>query len=345
VKCGNTYNKLRILDPSQPVKRLRAELDVIVKAARRPHARKFRHTSHRCYTGTVRHLIVNADDLGLTSGVNRGIVEAHSEGIVSSATLMAKGKAFDHAVEAVRALPQLSVGCHVVLVDGSPVLDRGSVSSLVSNSEPPEFCSSLSAFAGRAVSRRLDRDQLTSEIVAQVRKLQEAGVAVSHLDTHKHTHIFPAVLDALVRAARICAVPAIRNPFVPLAAMGGLLRTKRTLWKRYGQVRLLRGFSGGFREKVARAGLVTPDGVIGVIETGSFEDSWLRRVLENLPDGTWELVCHPGYVDAELATIHTRLRESRDQERRLLLSQELKEFLVQQKIGVISYGAFAGGQR
>lgn len=295
----------------------------------------------------MRQLIVNADDLGLTAGVNRGILEAHAEGLVSSTTLMANGRAFDHAVVSLRATPQLSVGCHVVLVDGAPVADPASVSSLVASSasdgsRTPVFYSRLSAFAGLALTNCLDRDQLTAEIVAQVRKLQAAGVSVSHLDTHKHTHVFPVVLDCLLRAARICGVPAIRNPFVPLGAMRGLHRIHRTLWKRYGQVRLLRGFSGGFREKVARAGLLTPDGVIGVVETGAFEGSLLRRAMENLPAGTWELVCHPGYDDGELRTIRTRLLESRDLERRLLMSEELKEFLARQKIRVISYRALAG---
>jgi chitin disaccharide deacetylase len=293
----------------------------------------------------VRQLIVNADDLGLTLGVNRGILEAHTEGIVSSSTLMANGGAFDSAVAAVQSLPGLSVGCHVVLVDGTPVLDHTAVASLVtSESQPPEFHSRLSAFAGRAVIGRFDPDQLTSEIVAQVRKLQAAGIAVSHLDTHKHTHIFPAVLDAVVRAARICGVPAVRNPFVPLPAMRGLLGSNRQLWKRYSQVRLLRGFSGRFRAKIAQAGLVTPDGVIGVIETGSFESSLLRRVLQNLPDGTWELVCHPGYDDADLRKVHTRLLESRDLERRLLISKELREFLDHEKIRVMSYRELAKSQ-
>jgi chitin disaccharide deacetylase len=293
----------------------------------------------------VRQLIVNADDLGLTPGVNRGILESHRDGIVSSSTLMANGGAFDSAVAAVRSVPALSVGCHVVLVDGTPVLDQTAVASLVATeSEPAEFHARLSAFARRAVTRRFDPDQLTSEIAAQVRKLQVAGIEVSHLDTHKHTHIFPAVLDAVLRAARICGVPAVRNPFVPLPAMRGLLGSNRRLWKRYSQVRLLRGFSGKFRAKVARAGLITPDGVIGVIETGSFESSLLRRVLQNLPDGTWELVCHPGYDDADLRKVHTRLLESRDLERRLLISKELREFLDHEKIRVISYCELAKNQ-
>ena len=180
------------------------------------------------------------------------------------------------------------------------------------------------------------------EVVAQVRKIQAAGVPVTHLDTHKHTHIFPSILGALIKAARICGVRAIRNPVVPLNAIRmGQLAGKPGLWKRYGQVRILRGFAPQFRRRMNRAGLVTPDGVVGVVETGSFDGSLLRRMLENLPEGIWELVTHPGYDDAELRRVRTRLLRSREEERRLLMSPELREFLDAQGIQLTSYRDFA----
>jgi len=292
----------------------------------------------------VRRLIVNADDLGLTAGVNRAIMEAHARGVVTSATLMANGAAFDDAIERALSAPGLSVGCHVVLVDGTPLSNYGSVPTLVADHSAGtgRFYSRLSAFAARAVFGRFDHDQLVGEIVAQVRKVQAAGVDVSHLDTHKHTHIFPSILAALIKAARICGVPAIRNPVVPVNAIRmGQLAGKPGLWKRYGQVRILRRFAPQFRMRVKRAGLVTPDGVVGVVETGSFDGSLLRRMLENLPEGTWELVTHPGYADAELRRVRTRLLGSREEELRLLISRELREFLDAQRIQLTSYHDFA----
>jgi predicted glycoside hydrolase/deacetylase ChbG (UPF0249 family) len=303
----------------------------------------------------VRKLIVNADDLGLTAGVNRAIVESHSGGVVSSATLMANGAAFADAVTAARAAPNLSVGCHVVLVDGTPVSPPDAVDTLLAirSAEPDKFYSSLSAFAARAMLGGFDPDQLVAEITAQIRKLQSTGLQVTHLDTHKHAHIFPEILAALLRAARICGVRAIRNPFVPLQAMPArLFKGKPDLWKRYGQVRMLHTFSGPFRQRTKRAGLLTPNGVLGVIETGSVDshdggpdgssgyNALLRHTLANLPEGTWELVCHPGYNDADLRRARTRLLQSREEERRLLASPELKRFLEEQKIQIISYREF-----
>jgi predicted glycoside hydrolase/deacetylase ChbG (UPF0249 family) len=292
----------------------------------------------------VRQLIVNADDFGLTAGVNRAIVEAHSGGIVSSATLMANGAAFGDAVERTRAVPMLSVGCHVVLVDGAPVSAPGAVDTLLAirSAEPDKFHSRLPSVAARAVFGGFDPDQLVEEIAAQIGTIQSAGIKLTHLDTHKHTHVFPEILGALLRAARICSVPAIRNPFVPAAVSATQFAGKPHLWKRYGQVRMLRSFAGQFHAKVRRAGLATPDGIVGVVETGSFTSSLLRQALTNLPEGTWELVCHPGYDDADLRTARTRLIESRDQERRLLMSDELWTFLDEHEIRLTSYREFAG---
>jgi predicted glycoside hydrolase/deacetylase ChbG (UPF0249 family) len=247
-----------------------------------------------------------------------------------------------------------------VLVDGAPVSPPAAVDTLLAirSAEPDKFYSSLSAFAARAMLGGFDRDQLVAEVTAQIRKIQSAGLQVTHLDTHKHAHVFPEIFAALLRAARICGVRAIRNPFVPVKAMQARqFKGRRDLWKRYGQVRMLHTFSGQFRQQTKRAGLLTPDGVVGVIETGSLEtsaksseknsgtssgySSLLRQTLASLPDGTWEFVCHPGYNDADLRAAGTRLLDSREEERRLLTSAELRQFLEEQKIRVISYREFA----
>ena len=288
----------------------------------------------------MRQLIVNADDFGLTAGVNRAIDETHRTGIVTSATLMASGAAFEDAVRTARSLPGLSVGCHVVLVDGSPVAPPERLDTLLAirSAEPQNFYSSLSAFAARATLGGFDREQLVEEITAQIRKIQSAGIAVTHLDSHKHTHIFPEILAALLRAARICGVPAVRSPFVPMKAIQAQrFAGRKNLIKRYGQVRILNTFAPHFKKQLRRSGLRAPDGVIGVIETGTLDSVLLLQALASLPDGTWELVTHPGYADADLRNVRTRLIESRERERDLLVSAEVKDFLRQQKIGIVGY--------
>ena len=183
----------------------------------------------------MRRLIINADDFGFTGGVNRAIVEAHLRGIVTSSTLMAAGRAFDDAVHLSKTAPRLSVGCHIVLIDGEPVLDGAQVSSIASSrSGATRFGDSLKTFAARALSGRLKPQQVEAETGAQIRKLQAAGIDVSHVDTHKHVHLFPAVLQPVLRAARACGPRAIRNPFGPRKPLRSrdLLR-RPNLWTRY----------------------------------------------------------------------------------------------------------------
>jgi hopanoid biosynthesis associated protein HpnK len=283
----------------------------------------------------VRRLIVNADDFGLTSGVNRGIVQAHELGIVTSATLMACGAKFQEAVDWVARSPRLSVGCHVLLVDASPVLNFQQVSTLATgNSSTAKFRDSLISFAGLAVGGQLDEDQIEAEITAQIRKLQAAGIKVSHLDSHKHTHMFPAVFKPMLRAAKTCGVSALRNPFEPLLFAG----TKN--WKRRFQLGILRSFRTAFRKALKESGVVTPHGCIGIVATGGLNQQTFRQLIENLPEGTWEFVTHPGYNDAELDGIHTRLRHARENELAILTSPEAKEVLQREEIELISYREF-----
>jgi len=212
----------------------------------------------------------------------------------------------------------------------------------IRSAEPEKFYSSLSGFAARATLGGFDREQLVTEITAQIRKIQATGIEVTHLDSHKHAHIFPEILTAMLRAARICGVRAIRSPFVPMKAiMAQQFAGKRALLKRYGQVKILNSFAGQFRRQTTRAGVRSPDGVIGVIETGLLDSLLLRQALTSLPEGTWELVCHPGYADADLRAAHTRLIEARERELTLLTSPELKDFLEKQQIRVISYRELA----
>lgn len=230
---------------------------------------------------------------------------------------------------------QLSVGCHVVLVDGFPVLEATQVSSLISSPSPARFGSSMSKFSFRALTGRLNADQIEAEVTAQIRKLQSAGIAVSHLDSHKHTHMFPSVFRPLLRAAKACGVPAMRNPFEVIRI--SLAAGRPGLWKRYGEVKLLRNLAGKFRKATKEAGVITPDGTLGIVVTGALDDRLFRLIIEKLPEGTWEFVCHPGYNDAELDGVQTRLRESREQELQVLKSPETRNLLARSGIELISY--------
>src|SRR5205814_8338311 len=125
-----------------------------------------------------------------------------------------------------------------------------------------------------AARGKISGTEIEAEATAQFKKLQASGVSISHFDTHKHTHILPAVYQPLIRAAKACGIQAVRNPFAPVRplALAHLMRRPK-LWKRYSQVRILRRYETGFRRAVAEAGLKTPDGSFGIVSTGYLEET------------------------------------------------------------------------
>jgi predicted glycoside hydrolase/deacetylase ChbG (UPF0249 family) len=259
----------------------------------------------------VTRLIVNADDFGLTPGVNRAILELHRAGALTSATLMARAGATDEASEIARATPSLGVGCHIVLVDGEPALSAAELPTLA-DPLTGRFHLTLGAFLKRLLSGKIESAEIEAEARAQIASLQDRGVQLTHIDTHKHMHMFPAVLRPVLRAARGRGIRRVRNPFEP----GWSLRaTPGAPFVRRAQVHVLNLLSSRFRRIVAEEGFTTTDGSIGVLATGTLDAPTIRSLLGAMPEGTWELVTHPGYNDADLARARTRLLASRETER------------------------------
>ncbi|HEV3149674.1 MAG TPA: ChbG/HpnK family deacetylase [Acidobacteriaceae bacterium] len=283
-----------------------------------------------------RHLIINADDFGLTEGVNRAILELNALEVLTSATLMATGAAFRDAAHAAFMQTSLGVGCHVVLVDGHPALHAGELPTLAPGGR---FRASLSKFMVDLFGGRINSMEIEREAIAQIRRVQSAGITVTHIDTHKHTHMFPRVLAPLIRAARVCDVPAIRNPFEPNWSRR---LTERAPRARRLQVRTLRIFRRQFLRAVRAAHLHTTDGALGVLATGTFDAAYVVRLLHKMPPGTWELVCHPGYVDVTLDRAGTRLVETREVERLGLLTALENRPPDLPRIELMHYGQLTG---
>lgn len=281
-----------------------------------------------------RRLIINADDFGLTEGVNRAILELNAAEVLPSATLMATGLSFRDAVHAAFQQTTLGVGCHVVLVDGQPELHPAELPTLAPGGR---LRSSLTTFMVDLFGGRIASQEIEQEAIAQIRRVQSAGITVTHVDTHKHTHMFPRVLGPLIRAARACNVPAIRNPFEP---DWSLRLTQKAPHTRRLQVRTLRLFREQFLRSVRTGGLRTTDGALGVLATGTFDATYVLRLLQNMPTGTWELVCHPGYVEEALRQAGTRLIETRETERLALLNALQNPSVALPRIDLIHYGEF-----
>jgi hopanoid biosynthesis associated protein HpnK len=259
----------------------------------------------------VGRLIVNADDFGLTSGINRAIVELHRAGVLTSTTLMANAGATGDAIHLAHSNPSLGIGCHIVLADGAPILPPSEVPTLV-DKDTDCFPPKLTTFLRRLFTGQIRSAEIEAEASAQIARLQSRGLQLTHIDTHKHTHMFPAVLRPVLRAARAAGIHAIRNPFEPEWAVHA---TPRASILRSAEVWALRRFGPYFRRVLAEEEFCTTDGTIAVAATGVVNAGTVRSLLQRMPEGTWELVTHPGYNDADLEKVHTRLRASREIER------------------------------
>jgi chitin disaccharide deacetylase len=280
-------------------------------------------------------LIINADDFGLTVGVNRAIAELYRAKAVTSATLMATGPAFEDAVAVARAHPTLGVGCHIVLTDGIPASSPASIRSLL-GPDGKTFRSSLVDFVYALLRGGIREEDIERESLAQVQKIQRAGIRITHLDTHKHTHLFPAVARQLLRLSERTGVVAVRNPFEQpwSLALGHGSRLRRL------QVRLLGGMRTRFTElpQIRDKRVLTTDGTLGISATGHLDAPTLVQILTALPaHGSFELCCHPGYNDGDLDRVTTRLRTHRDVERLALLDEIPRYFVHQNAHQLINY--------
>jgi len=280
-------------------------------------------------------LILNADDFGLTRGINRAVAELHAAGVLTSATLMANGPAFDDAVAIARAHPTLGIGCHIVLTDGVPLAPLEHIPGLL-GPDRRSLRPSLLGFIQALLLGKIKPAEVELEALFQIHKLQRAGIKITHLDTHKHTHLFPIVARRLLALAESNSIPAIRNPFEPGFSLalnqGGVLR-------RLG-VRAV----GTLRPRFAsllqiRNAVLTTDGTVAISATGQLTPTTLAEILRALPTtGTYELCCHPGYNDADLDRIATRLRTHRDLEREALLNEIPRRLTQPNPPHLIHYG-------
>ncbi len=289
-----------------------------------------------------RNLIVNADDLGWTAGVNRGIAEAHRNGIVTSASLLANGEAFAEAVELARDTRGLGLGVHLNLNDGPPVAPRESVPSLLNDSGA--FEGGPDGLLLKIATRGLTMREVELEWNAQISKVRGAGIAPTHLDGHKHVHMLPGLFEIALRLAKRHGIGAIRVSHeasnLRSALSTGHLRAGVVL-KQGVQARGLKLLARDAREQAECAGVSTADYFCGIAQTGELTREGVARLLRSLSEGTTELMCHPGYADEALRKTSTRLQGSRQKEVEILTDMEIRNLVASQGIRLIDYAFLA----
>jgi chitin disaccharide deacetylase len=287
----------------------------------------------------VKNLIVNADDLGWTEGVNRGIAEAHRSGIVTSASLLANGVAFASGAELARTTPGLGVGVHLNLTDGPSTAQPELVATLLN--DKGAFEGGPEALLLRIAKRDLTLIEVEQEWEAQIEKVKEAGIKPTHLDGHKHVHMLPGLFEIALRLAKRYSIGAIRVAHeassLRAALSAGHERHTAVVIKQGVQARGLKLLARDAREQAQHAGISTADYFCGIAQTGELTREGVMRLLRNLPVGTTELMCHPGYADAELQSTATRLQGSRQTELQILTDVEIRNLVASQGIRLIDY--------
>jgi len=258
----------------------------------------------------MKQLVVNADDFGFTTDVNQGIVEAHREGILTATTIMATGAAFEDAVRLARENPELDIGCHLVLVDS------------------PGFPASIPGLIEAVAAGRI---RPYEAFVKQVRSIIEAGLRPTHLDTHKHTHLLPPVLDAIARVSEEFRIPWVRRPFDFPMTHRGVSWIKRAVSRSLSVVR------GRFARVLSSHHCRTTDHFAGFLITGRYNAAELAAVIRKLPEGSTEFMCHPGRCLADLRSAKTRLKESREQELAALTAPEVRAAIRESGVELVCY--------
>lgn len=261
-----------------------------------------------------RLLIVNADDFGLSKEVNEGIIDSFSHGCVTSTSLMTDRSAFDDAVEKIRENPSLDVGIHLDLIKGK-----------AGKSLP-------SLLAQRLFRKEALRKKIYSEFENQIKKALAYDINVTHLDTEKHLHIFPFILEIVLDLARKYNINNIRLPFETITSLRAI--SLRQLSKIFFSYLFYKKASG----LIKKSGLSHPDFFYGIAFSNNYSLERLKWLVDNLSPGVSEISCHPSIKARNTAMTTSFINdESRDKERMVLTDPLLRNYILESRISLIKF--------
>ncbi|HMD31452.1 MAG TPA: ChbG/HpnK family deacetylase [Candidatus Acidoferrales bacterium] len=294
----------------------------------------------------MKRLIVNADDFGMAPGINRAILESHRSGIITSTSLLANGESFDEAVAGARLTPALGIGVHLNLTQGRPLSDPSALGALVNPSG--EFLGNAERLYFHMVTGHIAMDAAERELRAQIERVQDAGIQPTHLDGHQHVHMWPPLFSLTARLAAEYGLAGVRISRERRVGFPGLCRRNAAF---RGKIFIQAGVGLGLallaltsRAALEAAGVAAPDYFYGVSATGYLDRAALEDVLRDVPDGVSELMCHPGYVDATLERVETRLVHQRVAEFEAVSSPGARILAQALGIELVTYRALAASR-
>jgi hopanoid biosynthesis associated protein HpnK len=275
----------------------------------------------------MKRLIVNADDFGMTHGINRGIVEANGKGIVTAASIMVTGLAFEEAVQLARENPNLDIGLHLSLTVGSPASNDPAVHRYLTSHGT--FRLGNRDLLKNLILHNISPSVPRREIEAQFKKAVDTRLPITHIDGHESIHLFPGIREIVLALMERYGIPFIRLSYerIVLREVWKLRRWKKALINLFG---LLHG------RQVRRRGIRTTHHYYGTFDAGYLGKERLMAMILNLKEGTSEIMCHPGYRDESFDRICGG-RYLPDQELRALMDAEVKNLLHKRGVHLIGF--------
>jgi hopanoid biosynthesis associated protein HpnK len=281
----------------------------------------------------VKLLVINADDFGLDPAVNAAVAKGHTEGVLTSASLMVNAPHVDKAAAFAKSHPQLGVGIHLCLVDGRPVSGASEIEALVDgqgNLPRGPF----------ELSRMLRRDERVAaaievELRAQIQKFTSTGLKPTHLDSHMHTHMHPRILPIVATLARENGIAYVRAPVEPLAR--SLRCNAERLPRKLARWLVFASLGARSKRVLRQAGLRTADQSIGVLDAGHVTEPFLTAYLPLLPDGLTEIFMHPA-AEASVTLATTQHGYENVAELAALCSSRVRELIDRSGIRLTNFG-------
>lgn len=267
----------------------------------------------------MKKLIVNVDDFGSHELVNSAVEDAFNNGICRSTSIMAGGKAFDDAVKIAKSHKNLGIGIHFTLVKGSPVLPASEIKSLVNSSG--NFHDDFSVFVKHYLTGKIDFDEVKVELSAQVQKIQNCGIKISHVDSHQHLHVLPKIFAIISDLAVKLNVKAMRMP----KAGGNMSISKLGL----------NFLASKARRKAEKLDFKIPDEFFGIVAGGSVSEKYLCSVIDKI-HGTAEIMTHIG-KDNEILQKFLNWDHDFEMELNAVKSEIVKEKLKNSGIEIINF--------
>ena len=278
----------------------------------------------------MKKLIINADDFALHHSVNKGIINASEEGVLTSTSIIPSGVFFDEAVKMAILNKKIGIGVHLTLVHERPILPIAKVKSLITTKNL--FHNNYLEFIKKMLNNEINYQEVYAELSAQIKAVQKTGITITHLDSHQHLHILPKITDIVLQLAQEYNIKSIRIPDEALFFTGGYPWTVNRMIGRTG----LSILAKMARLKIGKK-LFMPDHFCGMLAGGNMKEEYLLQIIKNLPAGITEIMMHPAESDFEMKK-HYYWDYCWQDELKALLSERIKKEIKAQKIELISFG-------